>query len=89
MDSTLQPHRCPKCNALVVDRRSPVCTTCRVHLPPTWVMTPKQAAKVMDLDAQARALHVQEMRALDPPSNPNVPAMVKFLDQNVSGMGGL
>jgi hypothetical protein len=32
-------HRCPKCQALVVDRRSPVCTTCRAELPKNWVMT--------------------------------------------------
>jgi len=49
-------------------------------------MTPKQAAKVMDLDAQARAQHVREMRTLDPLSDPNVPAAVRFLDQNVSGI---
>ena len=86
MDSTDQPHRCPKCHALVVDRRSAVCTTCRTALPKEWVMTPKQAAKVMDLDAQARAQHVREMRTLDPLSDPNVPAAVRFLDQNVSGI---
>ena len=64
-----------------------VCTTCRVELPKEWIMTPKQAAKVMDLDAQARAQHVQEMRTLDPRSDPNVPALVKLLDSNASVTG--
>ncbi len=81
----IKPHRCPQCNALVVDRRSPVCTTCRVALPKNWVMTPEQSAKMMELDAQARALHIQEMRALDPLNDPNVPAVVRFLGQDVSG----
>jgi hypothetical protein len=81
----MNPHRCPKCQALVVDRRSPVCTTCRAELPKDWVMTKAQAAKVMSLDAQARALHVEEMRKIDPLSNPNVPPLVRFLDQDVPG----
>jgi hypothetical protein len=89
MDASQQPHRCPKCHALVVDRRSPVCTTCREALPKEWVMTTEQAAKVMQLDAQARAHHVQEMRKIDPLSDPNVPAVVKFLEQDVRGVGYL
>ena len=80
MDSTLQPHRCPKCNALVVDRRFPLCTTCHAALPKEWIMTPEQAAKVMQLDAEARAQHTQELRKIDPRSDPNTPAVVRFLD---------
>jgi hypothetical protein len=87
MDSTQQPHRCPKCHALVVDRRSPVCTTCRAELPAEWIMTKEQAAKVMALDAQARAQHLQEIRKLDPQCDPNVPALVKLLDSNASASG--
>jgi hypothetical protein len=49
----------------VVDRRSPVCTTCRAALPADWVMTPQQTAKMMQLDAQARAQQLEEMRKID------------------------
>jgi hypothetical protein len=62
-----QPHRCPKCNALVVDRRSSVCTTCRKPLPADWIMTPGQAAKTMKLDAECRAEHTAAMKALNNP----------------------
>ncbi len=65
MDAPLRPLRCPHCNALVVDRRSPVCTTCRAALPADWVMTPQQTAKMMQLDAQARAQQLEEMRKID------------------------
>ena len=82
MDAT-QPHRCPKCNALVVDRRSPVCTTCRQELPADWVMTPEQSAKMMKLEAQNRATHQAEMRSLDPPlCNPDLPPIVRLLRMN-------
>jgi len=87
MDLPQQPHRCPKCNALVVDRRSATCTTCRADLPKEWIMTPEQAAKVMLLDTQARAQHLQEIRKLDPQCDPNVPALVKLLDSNASVTG--
>jgi hypothetical protein len=87
MDSSPQPHRCPQCHALVVDRRSPTCTTCRAALPAEWIMTKEQTAKLMALDAQARAQHLQEMRNLDPQSDPNVPAFVKLLDSNASVTG--
>lgn len=65
MDLTLEPHRCPKCQALVVDRRSPVCTTCREALPAEWVMTPEQTAKLKAMDDAARAEHVREMQVLN------------------------
>ena len=61
----MEPHRCPKCNALVVDRRSPVCTTCRVPLPADWVMTPKQATDVHAQDLAAKAEHLASMKQLD------------------------
>jgi hypothetical protein len=83
----MQPLRCPHCNALVVDRRSPVCTTCRQELPKEWVMSAKQAAKVQQIDAQSRAQFMQEMRTLDPSLDPNVPAIVKILDSDASGYG--
>jgi len=82
MDGALQPKRCPKCNALVVDRRSMTCTTCQADLPKEWVMSKQQVAKVAQLDAQARALHKQEMQSLDPNLNPNIPPVIKFLDMN-------
>jgi hypothetical protein len=65
MDQPQQPHRCPKCHALVVDRRSPVCTTCREALPKEWIMTPEQAAKVMDIDRTARAEYDSAMKQLN------------------------
>jgi hypothetical protein len=80
-----QPRRCPACNALVVDRRSATCTTCDAELPKEWVMTKDQAAKVNQLDAQARTLHVQEMNKLDPFNDPNLPPVVRWLDSNVGG----
>jgi hypothetical protein len=65
MEPTLQPHRCPKCNALVVDRRSPVCTTCRQALPAEWIMSPKQTAKVMAIDKAAKVEHAATMKQLN------------------------
>jgi hypothetical protein len=52
---------------LVVDRRSPVCTTCRSPLPADWIMTPEQAAKMMAIDKEARAEHTESMKALNNP----------------------
>ncbi len=63
MEQSQLPHRCPKCQALVVDRRSPVCTTCRAALPKEWVMSPEQVAKVMAIDQDA-AEHA-EMKKID------------------------
>jgi hypothetical protein len=65
MDPSQLPHRCPKCNALVVDRRSPVCTTCREALPKEWVMTPEQVAKTEAIDREIRAEHVESMKTLN------------------------
>jgi hypothetical protein len=58
-------HRCPKCNALVVDRRSAVCTTCHAELPAEWQMTPQQIAEVTKIDDQAKAEHEALMSDLD------------------------
>ncbi len=82
MNFISEPHRCPKCHALVVDRRSATCTTCRAALPAEWIMSKEQAAKMMALDREARAEHLASLRKLDPRSDPNVPAVVKFLDTN-------
>jgi len=65
MDLPAEPHRCPKCHALVVDRRSPTCTTCRAALPADWIMTPEQTAQVMAIDKGARALFDDEMKELN------------------------
>lgn len=86
MESTEFPHRCLKCNALVVDRRSPVCTTCRTALPPDWVMTPDQATKTMAIDAEIKAEHADSMMTLDPRRNPNLPPLIKLLDLNGQSM---
>ena len=67
MDSAEFPRRCPKCQALVVDRRSPVCTTCRIALPEGWIMTPEQAAKVEEIDQEIRAEHAATMKVLNNP----------------------
>ncbi len=67
MDLPQVPHRCPKCQALVVDRRSPVCTTCRAALPADWIMTPEQAAKLMAIDRECRREHQDAMKTLNNP----------------------
>ncbi len=70
-------HRCPECDALVVDRRSPACTTCHEALPAEWVMTPEQIGKITTIDAHARAEHAAAMSDLDavnpPDTDPTVP----------------
>jgi hypothetical protein len=80
MDDAPLPHRCPHCHALVVDRRSPVCTTCRAELPASWVMTPAQVKKTMQLDAEIRAEHDASLKRIDPRCDPNMPAVVRYLD---------
>jgi len=80
MDQPQQPHRCPKCHALVVDRRSPVCTTCRTALPAEWIMTPEQVAKTEAIDREIRAEHAASLKTLDPRSDPNMPRVIRWLD---------
>jgi len=80
MDFSSEPHRCPKCHALVVDRRSPTCTTCREALPAEWIMTPEQAAKLMAIDREIKAEHAASIRRLDPRSDPNTPPIIRLLD---------
>jgi hypothetical protein len=65
MSADQLPHRCPKCRSLVVDRRSPVCTTCRTALPADWVMTPRQVKNVQAIDLAAKAEHLVVMKRLD------------------------
>jgi len=65
MDFISEPHRCPKCHALVVDRRSAACTTCRTALPAEWVMTKEQTSKMMAIDRSARSEHTSSMKVLD------------------------
>jgi len=69
MDFISEPLRCPKCNALVVDRRSAVCTTCRTELPAEWIMSKEQAAKIMAHDREVRAEHTARMKILNDPWN--------------------
>ena len=46
-------------------------------------MTADQAAKMMQLDAQIRATHQEEMRSFDPPlCNPDLPPVVRLLRMN-------
>jgi hypothetical protein len=61
----MEPHRCPKCDAPVVDRRSPLCTTCHEPLPVEWIMTPEQVAKVEMIDRHAKAEHAAALNDLD------------------------
>jgi hypothetical protein len=82
MDSAPQPHRCPKCKALVVDRRSPVCTTCREALPKDWVMTKEQVAKTEAIDQEIRAEHSASLKTLDPRNDPKMPPLVRFLNSS-------
>ncbi len=79
------PFRCPHCAALVVDRRSPVCTTCKQALPEEWIMTPGQVQKSAALDKLARAQHAESMQALAPLKyyNPSAPVIVQILTINV------
>ncbi len=86
MDSVELPHRCPECNALVVDRRSPACTTCRAALPAAWVMTPAQAAKTTALDKQSQATFAASRGVIDPASDPNTPYLIRLLDTDVRGL---
>lgn len=65
MDFSSEPHRCPKCHALVVDRRSATCTTYRAALPAEWIMTSEQAAKLNAIDKDARAEYNSAMSDLD------------------------
>jgi hypothetical protein len=62
--------RCPTCHALVVDRRFANCTTCHVALPPEWVLTPDQIAKLETIDQRARTEHAAAMEELDPNNDP-------------------
>ncbi len=59
------PLRCTQCNAQVVDRRSPTCTTCHHLLPANWVMTPEQVAKVRKIDPKATSSLPSLTRSLD------------------------
>jgi hypothetical protein len=76
------PLRCPRCQALVVDRRSALCTTCHQALPAEWVMTVEQAAKLAQLDLAARAQYADSIRALNPLTNPDAPLLVRVLNQS-------
>jgi ribosomal protein L37AE/L43A len=80
MEAEIAPHRCPQCHALVVDRRSAVCTTCRAELPKEWVMTPEQAEKTKAIDREIQAEHKASLNTLDPANDPNVPRVVRLLD---------
>jgi len=71
MEMDQLPHRCPKCNALVVDRRSRVCTTCHTALPKEWV-----------IDQEIRAEHSASLNTLDPRSDPKMPAIIRFLNSS-------
>ena len=76
----MEPHRCPSCDALVIDRRSPVCTTCHTALPKEWLMTPQQIAEVNKMDAHARAEHLAAMNELDPAKDPTGNAEMPLID---------
>ena len=61
----METHRCPHCNALVVDRRSPLCTTCKAELPAEWILSPAQIQKLEAFDRTAQAEHQAAMSGLD------------------------
>ncbi len=76
------PLRCPRCHALVVDRRSATCTTCHQALPADRIMTRDQVAKVTELDRDARAQYAESIRTLNPLTNPDAPLIVQLLNQS-------
>ena len=61
----MEIHRCPQCNALVVDRRSPLCTTCKAELPSEWLLSPEQIQKLEAFDRSARAEHAAALNDLE------------------------
>jgi hypothetical protein len=65
-EAAVTPLRCPQCDAWVVDRRSPSCTTCHAALPPGWVLSPEQVGKLEAIDQAARSEHASAMNALEP-----------------------
>lgn len=73
MELPVQPLRCPKCHALVVDRRFANCTTCHEALPAEWVMKRAEAAKLMASDRECRAEHQAAMKALRRPLSSSDP----------------
>jgi hypothetical protein len=67
------PLRCPKCNALVVERRSPTCTTCHAALPPEWVLSREETAHLTAMDDHAKFKHAQSMERLSiDPDKPEI-----------------
>ena len=74
------PPRCPKCNALVIDRRSPTCTTCRELLPAEWIFSATETAKLNALDAHAKSQHAQSMQKLGQFEDPEVPEIERIGD---------
>ncbi len=48
-------------------------------------MTREQVATLARIEVQNRATHRQEMRTLDPLNDPNLPPILRILDQNVTG----
>jgi hypothetical protein len=76
----MDTHRCPQCNALVIDRRFPTCTSCHAALPEEWVMTPEQVAKVTTIDAHARAEHATAMAELEPVSSPDTAPTIPLVE---------
>jgi len=58
------PLRCPKCQALVVDRRFAQCTTCHADLPAEWLLTSVQLAELDENDRHARSEHSALMNEL-------------------------
>ena len=70
MSISSEIHRCPKCNALVVDRRFFKCTTCHEKLPEDWIMSAEQVAKVEAIDQSARKEFATAMNDLEPENDP-------------------
>jgi hypothetical protein len=65
------PFRCPKCAALVTDRRIPICTTCRADLPAEWLLTAEQFTQLTAIDQHARAGHAALLDQLDESKEPD------------------
>ena len=80
MEDAQLPHRCPKCRALVVDRRSPVCTT----LPHRVAERlgdgrPSRSPRPGPSTRRFAREHQASLNTLDPQNDPNLPPIIRFL----------
>ena len=73
----IQPLRCPSCRALVVDRRSAHCTTCKAELPESFTLQPEQLRQLQASDRSARAEHGALLQELTRETEPELPMLTR------------